>query len=272
MNYRHAFHAGNHIDVFKHAALTLVLERLKDKDQPFAVLDSHAGIGVYDLASDEAERTGEFKEGVARVFDAPVEAAPDYSRLIHEMNPDGLAAYPGSPEVARRLLRQGDRLVLCELHPADVATLKARYRTDPRVGVHHRDGYEAIAALVPPPERRGLVLVDPPFEKTDEVQSLVRAVDAGLKRWATGSFMIWHPIKDRTIADALSSAARRWPKSLRAELCPYAPGESSLPGGGLIFVNTPWKLDGRLKVLAGELAGRLGTGNGSWSVEWLNDQ
>jgi 23S rRNA (adenine2030-N6)-methyltransferase len=269
MNYRHAFHAGNHIDVFKHAALTLVLERLKQKPQPFVVLDSHAGIGVYDLASDEAERTGEFQEGVARVFDAPLAAAPDYWRLIHEMNPEGLSTYPGSPEVARRLLREGDRLALCELHPADFTTLKARYRADRRVAVHHRDGYEAIGALLPPPERRGLVLIDPPFEKTDEARRLVRAVEAGLKRWASGGFMIWYPIKDRTIPDALSAAARNWPKALRAELCPYAPGESSLPGGGLLFVNTPWTLDEQLKRLAAELSGRLGAGNGGWSVDWL---
>jgi 23S rRNA (adenine2030-N6)-methyltransferase len=270
MNYRHAFHAGNHIDVFKHAALTLVLERLKDKPQPFAVLDSHAGIGVYDLASEEAGRTGEFEEGVARVWDAPVQAAPDYFRLIHELNPDGLSTYPGSPEVARRLLRPGDRLVLCELHPADFTTLKARYRGDRNVSVHHRDGYEAIGALLPPPERRGLVLIDPPFEKTDEARRLARAVDAGLKRWSTGAFMIWYPIKDRAIPDALGGAARAWPKALRAELCPYAPGESSLAGGGLIFVNTPWKLDEKLNALARELAGRLGAGNGSWSLDWLS--
>jgi 23S rRNA (adenine2030-N6)-methyltransferase len=270
MNYRHAFHAGNHIDVFKHAALTLVLERLLEKPQPFGVLDSHAGIGVYDLSSDEAQRTGEAQEGVARVFDRPLDAAPAYSRLLGEMNPDGLAAYPGSPEVVRRMLRADDRLTLCELHPADFATLKARYRSDRRVAVHHRDGYEAIGALLPPPERRGLVLIDPPFEKTDETQRLIRAVAAGLKRWTTGTFMIWYPIKDRKISDALSAAARAWPKSLRAELLPYAEGESSLPGGGLVFVNTPWMLDEKLHALNQELLGRLGAGNGSCSQERLS--
>jgi 23S rRNA (adenine2030-N6)-methyltransferase len=269
MNYRHAFHAGNHIDVFKHAALTLVLERLLDKPQAFGVLDSHAGIGVYDLSSDEAQRTGEFQEGVARVFDRPLEAAPAYSRLIAEMNPNGLATYPGSPEVVRRLLRGQDRLTLCELHPADFATLKARYRKEPRIAVHHRDGYEAIGALLPPAERRGLVLVDPPFEKTDEAQRLVRAVDAGLKRWPTGTFMVWYPIKDRAISDTLTTAARGWPKSLRAELSPYAAGESSLPGGGLIFANTPYRLDEKLRALCEELGGRLGTGAGGFGVEWL---
>ena len=270
MNYRHAFHAGNHIDVFKHAALTLVLERLLAKPQPFAVLDTHAGIGVYDLTSDEATRTGEFQEGVARVSGRPIDSAPAYSRLIAEMNPDGLCTYPGSPEVVRRLIREQDRLVLCELHPADFATLKARYRSDPRIAVHHRDGYEAIGALLPPPERRGLVLIDPPFEKTDETRTLVRAVNAGLKRWSTGTFMIWYPIKDRAISDALTQAARAWPKALRAELCPYAPGESSLPGGGLIFCNTPYQLDEKLQALAAELVGRLGAGSGSFDVQWLS--
>ena len=271
MNYRHAFHAGNHADVFKHAALTLLLEHLRAKPQPFAVLDTHAGIGVYDLTSDEARRSPEYVEGVGRIFGRELVATPAYSRLIAEMNPGGLAAYPGSPEIVRRLLRDDDRLVACELHPQDAQALRARYRSDRRVSVHHRDGYEAIGALVPPPERRGLVFIDPPFEAADETERLVRAVTAGLKRWPTGIFGIWYPIKDRKISTAVSDAATQtpWPKTLRAELSPFAWEETGLPGSGLLICNSPWKLDEALAALCGELSGLLGAGQARWAVVQL---
>jgi 23S rRNA (adenine2030-N6)-methyltransferase len=271
MNYRHVFHAGNHADVFKHAALTLLLEHLLQKPQPFAVLDTHAGVGLYDLASEGAQKTREYEAGVARVFGQPLAAAPRYAELIAEMNPQGLASYPGSPEITRRLMRDGDRLICCELHPAEFEALKARYRGDRRIAVHHRDGYEAMGALLPPPERRGLVLIDPPYEVADETERLVQALGNGLRRWPTGVFCIWYPIKDRRIADllALSATAAPWPKALRAELSPFAADETSLPGGGLIICNTPWKLDAKLTALCEDLGARLGTGHGGWRVDWL---
>ena len=271
MNYRHAFHAGNHADVFKHAALTLLLEHLRAKPQPFAVLDTHAGIGVYDLTSDEARRSPEYADGVGRIFGRELAAAPVYARLIAEMNPGDLAAYPGSPEIIRRLLRDDDRLIACELHPQDAQALKARYRSDRRVSVHHRDGYEAIGALVPPPERRGLVFIDPPFEAADETERLVRAVTAGLKRWPTGIFAVWYPIKDRRIGAALSATATQtpWPKALRAEFSPFAWEETGLPGSGLLICNAPWKLDEALAALCEALSGLLGAGRGRWTVDQL---
>ena len=271
MNYRHAFHAGNHADVFKHAALALLLEHLRAKPQPFAVLDSHAGIGVYDLTSDQAQRSPEYREGVERVFGRELAAAPDYSRLIAGMNPDELRTYPGSPEIVRRLLREDDRLIACELHPEDAKALKARYRDEPRVAVHRRDGYEAIGALLPPPERRGLVFIDPPFEMADESERLVAAIKAGLKRWPTGIFAVWYPIKDRRISTALSAAAAEapFPKAVRAELSPFLWEENSLPGSGLLVVNAPWTLDEKLAALCDELVGVLGAGSGRWSVDQL---
>jgi len=269
VNYRHAYHAGNHTEVFKHAALIFVLERLMEKPQPFAVLDTHAGIGLYDLTSEQAQKTGEAEEGVARVADRPLVTAPAYSSLIAQMNPDGLKTYPGSPEIVRRLMRADDRLMAVELHPADFETLKARYRNDRRIATHHRDGYEAIRGLLPPEIKRGLVFIDPPFEKTDEAERLGRALAVGLKRWPTGIFMAWYPIKDGRIGEVLAKAAAGMPKVLRAEFFPYGAGESSLPGSGLIVVNTPWKLDERLSALCAELAGRLGGGRGRWSVDWL---
>ena len=271
MNYRHAFHAGNHVDVFKHAALMFVLEWLGQKPAPFAVLDTHAGIGVYDLATGEAQRTGEFTDGVARVFEPGLEAAPGYSALLREMNPESLATYPGSPEIVRRYLRGHDRLIACELHPEDADALKRRYRGDPRVSVHHRDGYEAIGALLPPKERRGLVLIDPPFEAKDEGARLADALAAGLRRWPNGTFMAWYPITDGLIGAALtrSAVAGGFPKTLRAEFSPYERDNVSLSGGGLIVINAPWKLDERLEALVDELSGRLGDGRGTSLVEWL---
>jgi 23S rRNA (adenine2030-N6)-methyltransferase len=276
VNYRHAFHAGNHADVFKHAALTLVLGRLLEKPQPFSVLDTHAGIGLYDLTADPAQRSPEYLEGAARLMGRELAAAPGYTRLLHEMNENapsgGLTAYPGSPEIVRRLMRADDRLIACELHPADAAELKARYREDRRIAVHHRDGYEATGGLLPPTPRRGLVLIDPPFERTDETRRLVRALDAGLKRWPTGIFMAWHPAKDPAVGEALRAAAAAggWPRALHVELIPYAEGEASLPGSGLLILNAPWKLDEALTALCRELVGVLGNGAGKWAAAWLS--
>jgi 23S rRNA (adenine2030-N6)-methyltransferase len=271
MNYRHAFHAGNHTEVFKHAALVLVLERLLAKPQPFAVLDTHAGIGLYDLASDPAQKTREYEDGVGRLAGRGLASAPAYSRMIAAMNPDGLAQYPGSPEIVRRMLRQDDRLIACELHPADVETLKTLYRRDPRVSVHHRDGYEAIGALLPPRRGRGLVFIDPPFEQRDEAWRIVEGLTTGLKRWSTGIFMAWHPVKDAAIGQVLSKGvvAAGLPKALRVEFLPYAEDEASLPGSGLIICNAPWKIDAALGGLCEELGHLLGDGRARWTLDWL---
>lgn len=271
MNYRHAFHAGNHTEVFKHAVLTFILEGLREKPQPFSVLDTHAGIGLYDLTSEQAQKTGEYRHGVARALDRGLASAPGYVGLIEAMNPTGLQAYPGSPEIVRRLLREDDRLTACELHPLDAETLKAAYRRDPRISIHHRDGYEAIGGLLPPSPRRGLVLIDPPYEKTDEAARLASALATGLKRWPNGIFMAWYPAKDSEIGDVLarSATAGGFPKALRAEFFPYAPGEATLPGSGLLILNTPWKLDEKIAALCEELTGVLGEGRGGWKVDRL---
>ncbi len=271
MNYRHVFHAGNHADVFKHAALTLILEHLAAKSQPFALLDTHAGIGAYDLTSHGAQRTKEYEAGVALVFGRPLAAAPAYAALLAAMNPDALATYPGSPEIAARVLRVDDRLILCELHPDDAAALKARYRDDQRIHVHRRDGYEAAVALVPPLERRGLVLIDPPYEAPDEAARVAATLTAALRRWPTGIFAAWYPIKDLAIGDALAAAARAggFPKTLRAEFLAYPMDGQDMAGGGLLIVNAPWKLDEKLEALCRELHPILGEGHGGWRVEWV---
>ena len=271
MNYRHAFHAGNHTEVFKHAALTFVLERLLQKPQPFAVLDTHAGLGVYDLRAEAARKTLEYEQGAARVFGRPLASAPEYVALLGAMNPDGLMTYPGSPEIVRRMMRDQDRLIACELHPEDALALRRRYREDPRVSVHHRDGYEAIRAFVPPPERRGLVFIDPPFERKDEAARLAAALGEGLRKWPNGVFLAWYPIKDRQIGDALATAAVAggFPKALQAEFLAYPLDDISLAGGGILVCNAPWRLDEKLSALGAELARVLGDGAASWAVDWL---
>jgi len=271
MNYRHAFHAGNHTEVFKHAALILILEHLAKKPQGFVVLDTHAGLGAYDLLSEPAQKTLEYEAGAAKVFGQALPSAPAYPALLADMNPLGLIRYPGSPEIARRLLRSQDRLIACELHPADVEVLRVRYGHDPQVGVHHRDGYEAIGAFTPPPERRGLVFIDPPYEKTDEAATLARAMANGLKKWPTGIFLAWYPIKDRLIADSLADAvvSTPFPKTLRAEFQIRPRDDQTLTGGGIVVCNTPWRLDEALTALGQDLSRLLGDGSASCRVDWL---
>lgn len=271
MNYRHAFHAGNHIDVFKHAVLTLVLAHLRRKPRPFAVLDTHAGLGAYDLSADEAVRTGEAAAGVGRIFGAALRSAPDYAAALGEANPDGLAVYPGSPDLVQRALRPGDRLVACELHPADAASLRARYRTDPRISVHERDGFAAVKALLPPPEKRGLVLIDPPYERRDDAAAAADAVATGLARFPGGIFCVWYPVKDRAIGDALAAAAAGWPAALRAEFLPYPPDGARLAGGGLLFANAPFRIDAGIAAVVAELAPLLAPdGGATHRIEWLS--
>ena len=233
------------------------------------MLDTHAGVGVYDLTNEAAQRSPEHRDGVARIFGRELASAPTYSRLVAALNPDGLKTYPGSPEIVRRLLRDEDRLMACELHADDARALKALYRDDGRVFTHLRDGYEAIRGLLPPPERRGLVFIDPPFERTDETERLAGALAEGLARWSAGIFMAWYPAKDRKVGAALSAAAAKFPKALRVEFSPFLWEENSLPGSGLLICNAPWKLDQKLAALCEELAGVLGNGHAKWTIDQL---
>src|SRR5262245_32697079 len=190
MNYRHAFHAGNFADVVKHAVLARILVHLREKPQPFRVIDTHAGAGAYDLAGPEAARTGEWRDGIGRLVAAtlPPPAAAlieDYLAAIAARNPAGkLSTYPGSPALARALMRRQDRLIACELEPKAAAALAAELRGDPRAKAIAIDGWTALSAYVPPKERRGLVLVDPPFEAPDDLSRLVQGLAAAHRKWA----------------------------------------------------------------------------------------
>lgn len=272
MNYRHAFHAGNHCDVLKHAALALVLDRLKAKEKPFMVLDTHAGRGLYDLSSDEAGRSGEHLGGIARIIDDP-KAPPalnPYLEAVRRQNPfGGLRWYPGSPSLIRDALRAGDSAKLCELHPEERAALNSAMEGDRRIRIFDLDGYQAVRAFLPPAERRGLVLIDPPFEVPGEYDRLAEAVCDGVRRWASGIFMIWRPIKDeegfggfRRKVDELSLA-----KTLSAELSVAPRSEDKLTGSGLFVINPPFGLAESLSALLPYLAASLLVApGGEWSL------
>jgi 23S rRNA (adenine2030-N6)-methyltransferase len=272
MNYRHAYHAGNHTEMLKHAALVAVLEHLGRKEKPFFVLDTHAGIGGYDLGSEEAVKTGEATDGILRVARADPPAARAYLDLVRGFDPSGeMRFYPGSPEIVRRMLRPQDRLVACELHPADVETLRIAMRHDPRVAVHQRDGYEAIGAFVPPPERRGLVFVDPPFEKRDEADRLGRTLAKAVRKWPTGTYMAWYPLKDpdvpgRILAPLEAAGAA---ETLQVELA-LRPLDGTLVGGGLVIVNPPYTLPAFLDALGPQLLAALGGAErGAYRRAWI---
>jgi 23S rRNA (adenine2030-N6)-methyltransferase len=253
MNYRHAFHAGNFADLAKHAALGLLVRHLAEKPKGFCVLDTHAGLGEYDLLADAAARTGEWRGGIGRVFgtrEAPAALAP-YLDAVKALNPDGvLRWYPGSPRLIESLLRPQDRLIACELHAQDAATLQRTFARERGVEIRAQDGYQALASLWPPRERRGLALVDPPFERADEFAALEEALRGAHRRFATGALAAWYPINGRAPVDAFLSAMGdgRIRRVGVAEFMRHPPDDPKrLNGSGLLLVNAPWQFDENLR-------------------------
>jgi 23S rRNA (adenine2030-N6)-methyltransferase len=276
LGYRHAFHAGNFADVFKHALLAQIIQALRRKDKPFCLLDTHAGAGRYDLHSEPARKNREFAGGIGRLWNQEGlgPELTDYVERVRALNPSGeLREYPGSPRLARALLRPGDRLILTELHPADHAVLAAEFAGDRQVAVHPTDGYEALKRFLPPPERRGLVLLDPAYELKDEFARLVEAVKIIHRRWASGIVVIWYPILDRapSLRFQRTLGALEIPAMLCAELGLYPyDGPPGLHGCGMIVINPPWRLDETLGRLLPELLDRLRVGDfGETRLEWL---
>ena len=279
MNYRHAFHAGSFADVFKHAVLCRILHYLRGKPAAFRVIDTHAGAGLYDLTGAEASRGGEWHDGIERLLAArlaePVAAllAP-YLDAIGALNERSrLRVYPGSPAIARAWLRPQDRLIACETEPKAAAALGRHLRGDSRIKTLVLDGWTALTAYVPPPERRGLVLVDPPFEADGDFHRLSHGLGLAHRKWATGIYALWYPIKGRSEPDALAKRLRRSGVAniLRAELI-VAPlsDPTRLNGCGLVLVNPPWTLHGELSVLLPALAAILGRqGQGTFKLDWL---
>lgn len=276
MNYRHAYHAGNFADVAKHVALVLALDLLARKDAPYFFLDTHSGRGSYPLNAAETQRAGEYRTGILPLLAAadPPEAVARYLDLVraHGVEDGKLVRYPGSPRLAAACLRATDRAALCELERGEASAVRAEFRGDPRFAIHERDGYEALVGLVPPREKRGLVLVDPPYEQADEFDRVETALLAALQRWATGTYLVWFPLKngpaaDRFLARMQASGVRR---QLVAELHVRHPDSPvGLNGSGLLVVNPPWQFEDRLRPALRWLHGHLAeSGQGGTSLEW----
>jgi 23S rRNA (adenine2030-N6)-methyltransferase len=278
MNYRHAYHAGNHADVLKHIVLARVIEHMKKKDKPFRVIDAHAGIGVYDLKGIEAGKTGEWETGIGKMtepFSDDVEAliAP-YREAIAKLNPQGgLVQYPGSPDLALSLMRDDDRMIANELHPDDAMTLQRNLGWDERVKVTELDADTCIKANLPPPERRGVILIDPPYEVKNEAERVIRMIRHGLRRFAQGVFMLWYPVKADGLEKVLAEQVQAMgiASTLRVELMVREAFDAGgLGGSGLLILNATWKLDEDLRVVVPALAQRLGLGEwGHGTVDWL---
>jgi 23S rRNA (adenine2030-N6)-methyltransferase len=278
VNYRHGFHAGNFADVFKHALLVRLLVYLARKDAPFRVIDTHAGEGAYDLAADEAERTGEWRDGVARLADLPDvdaqtrELLGPYLDCIGPLDDDGRPAlYPGSPLIAQRLMRRDDRAIFCELRPDAFDALRHRFGRDLRIKTIHLDGYTGAGAFLPPKEHRGLVLIDPPFERRDECAAMFQAFLGAWRKWPTGVYALWHPIKNaadtRAFYDAFVESDVRRVLSLSLDVGGDSVG---LRRTGLVVVNPPFVFEAEARALLAFLAPRLAQGPGAgFEIETL---
>ncbi|MCR6671154.1 23S rRNA (adenine(2030)-N(6))-methyltransferase RlmJ [Devosia ginsengisoli] len=282
MNYRHAFHAGNFADVVKHLILTRIVEYLKRKPAAFRVLDTHAGVGLYDLEGDEAGRTSEWVDGIGRLIGAALsgpatELAAPYLDAIRAQNPGGgLRFYPGSPLIVRHLLREQDRLFALELHPDDAAALRENFAGDIQTRATHLDGWAALGTHLPPKEKRGLVLVDPPFEEKGEFARMVAGLVKAHQRWPGGIYAFWYPIKEPAEVEQFirDLKATGMTKILRIELTTRAPSTPPrLHGTGMIVVNPPFVLEEEMQVLLPELANLLASeGQGKWRMDWVAEE
>jgi 23S rRNA (adenine2030-N6)-methyltransferase len=272
MNYRHAYHAGGFADVVKHAVLALLIERLKQKESPFRVIDTHAGIGLYQLDGEQARRTGEWRQGIGRLWSRTLDPAltelmRPYLTVVGIANGGGaLTRYPGSPWIARELLRSQDRLTAVELHPDDARTLTGLFAGDFQVKTITLNGWLALGSFVPPKERRGLVFVDPPYEERDDFGKLVAGLRTAYRRWPTGIYAFWYPVKDLAAidtfrADLAESGIRR---IVRAELLVRnRTAAGRFNGTGLVICNPPWQFEETLNRLLSGLWPHLADGPGA---------
>jgi 23S rRNA (adenine2030-N6)-methyltransferase len=257
MNYRHIYHAGNFADVLKHAILARLVRYLQNKDKAFRVLDTHAGIGLYDLTSEEAQKTGEWQTGIGKLMEgdlpAPIaELLEPYLDAVKELNPEGgVKFYPGSPKLARMLFRPQDRLSAMELHPDDSRALARLFEGDYQVRVTELDGWLSLGAHLPPKEKRGLILVDPPFELENEYQRLADGLNKAYRRFSTGTYCLWYPLKKGAPIKDYNERLQSFdiPKMLCAELSVRSDRLDGLSGSGLIIVNPPYTLKDELHTL-----------------------
>ncbi|SEG87292.1 23S rRNA (adenine(2030)-N(6))-methyltransferase RlmJ [Marinobacterium lutimaris] len=276
LSYQHGFHAGNFADLHKHLLQVGLLSSLNKKAKPWSYLETHSGRAIYDLADDQAQKTGEYREGIARLWQAgsndPLIQA--YLDLVRSVNSgDELARYPGSPSIAAAMARDNDRISLMELHPAEVEALRSVFKRDDRVAVHHRDGYEGVSALLPPDPRRGLVLIDPAYEVKDEYEQVGRFLRKAQRLWPVGMFAIWYPLLAanrwqgliKSVVDAVDGAVLRSELRVAHEDC------GRMYGSGMLIVNPPWQLDKTLETAMPELAKALGLTADAVLLEWLRE-
>jgi len=279
LSYRHAFHAGNFADVLKHSVLTLVLEYMTRKEKGFYYIDSHSGAGMYQLADEYAQKTGEYKDGIAKLIeqqDLP-EAIEPYIDLVKGLNrdQDELSLYPGSPGIARQFTRRQDSAHLFELHPTDIEHLKEYSQRWNKSHVKKSDGYQGVLGLVPPPNRRGVVLIDPPYELKEDYLKAVRTIVNAYKKFATGTYILWYPIVKRELVEQMQDA---FVKSdvrnlLQVEYCQHADTqEYGMTGTGLFIVNPPWQLNSQLNEILPYLKTHLGSEESSYFVKQLIDE
>ncbi|MFL7866224.1 23S rRNA (adenine(2030)-N(6))-methyltransferase RlmJ [Vibrio cincinnatiensis] len=275
LSYRHSFHAGNHADILKHIVQSLILNALQQKDKPFVYHDTHSGVGRYDLTHEWSEKTGEYKQGIARIWQQNVTpyAIESYLAAIKALNNgDTLRYYPGSPRVARAHLRPQDRMVLTELHPSDYPLLEQEFQRDRQVSIYKEDGFARLKASLPPKERRGLVLIDPPYELAKEYRDVVQAIAQSYKRWSTGIYAIWYPVVNRCdiddMLDGLANLGIR--KILQIELG-VAPdtNERGMTASGMIVINPPWKLESEMQEILPFLKQAIAPVTGHFKVEWV---
>lgn len=280
LSYRHSFHAGNHADVLKHIVLMLILENLKQKEKGFYYLDTHAGVGRYRLFGNEAEKTAEFREGIGRLWDR-TDLPPEvqgYVDLMKKFNYGGkeLRYYAGSPLIAAQLLRAQDRALLTELHPADYPLLRNNFKQFENVKTKCGDGFQQLKATLPPKERRGLVLLDPPYELKEDYDLVVRAVEEGYKRFATGIYAVWYPVvlrrQTKRIVSGLENSSIR--KILQIELAVRPDSDQrGMTASGMIVINPPWTLETQMKRILPYLTQVLvPEGTGSWQVNWITPE
>ena len=280
LSYRHSFHAGNHADVLKHTVLMLILENLKLKEKGFFYLDTHSGVGRYRLSSHESEKTGEYKEGIGRLWDEkdlPEELAR-YVKMIKKLNYGGkeLRYYAGSPLIASELLRPQDRALLTELHPSDYPILRNNFSDYKNVTVKCDNGFQQVKATLPPKERRGLVLIDPPYELKEDYDLVVKAIEEGYKRFATGTYAIWYPVvlrqQTKRIFKGLEATVIR--KILKIELAVRPDSDQrGMTASGMVVINPPWTLETQMKEILPYLTKTLvPEGIGSWTVEWITPE
>ena len=283
MNYRHIYHAGNFADVFKHIIVTRIIVYLKKKDQAFRAIDTHAGIGLYNLSDDRARKTGEWYDGIDKIIG---EEMPDNIALLLKpwldvisdlnYNEKNLRKYPGSPFLIRKLLRIQDRLTAIELHPDDYKILKSHFEGDFHTKIINLNGWLALASQLPPKETRGLILVDPPFEEEGEFERLVEGLQKAQKRFAHGIYAFWYPVKNFNAVKHFCNQLYETgiPKILRLELHVQKRSSiASLDGTGMIIVNPPFVLENEMKLLAPFLVERLGRDNGAHMVhQWIRKE